>query len=42
VGRVEVISFAGIGNNEVSICSVISGDLRKIKLSELIVRESRG
>lgn len=39
VARLEVVAFAGTGNNEVSICSVVSGDLVKNKLSDLIVRE---
>ncbi len=39
VARLEVVAFAGTGNNEVSICSVVSGDLAKDKLSDLIVRE---
>jgi len=39
VARLEVVAFAGTGNNEVSICSVVSGDLTQDKLSDLIVRE---
>lgn len=39
VARIEVISLVGTGDNEVSVCKVISGDLTNMKVSELIVRE---
>ena len=39
VARLEVLSFAGTANNEISICSVISGDMKNIEPSELKVLE---
>lgn len=37
--KLKVLSFAGEGNNEVSICSLTSGSITGIKIDQLIVQE---
>jgi len=39
VARLKVVSFMGKGNNEVSICSLLSGSITGIKTNQLIVQE---
>ena len=37
--KLKVVSFAGDGNNEVSICTLTSGSIKGIKVDQLIVQE---
>lgn len=37
--KLKVVSFAGDGNNEVSICNLTSGSIAGIKIDQLIVQE---
>lgn len=39
VAKLKVISLSGSGNNEISICNVISGNIKNLKISNLVVRE---
>lgn len=39
IAKLKVLSFAGDGNNEVSICTLSSGSITGIKIDQLIVQE---
>ncbi|MFV1985098.1 MAG: CsgG/HfaB family protein [Thiohalomonadales bacterium] len=39
IAQLKVISFTGKGNNEVTICQVVSGNITGIKIDQLIVQE---
>jgi len=37
--RIQVVSFSGEGNNEISICTISSGSIAGLKLDQLVVQE---
>ncbi len=39
IAKLRVVSFTGEGNNEVSICTLISGNISTMKTNQLIVQE---
>jgi curli biogenesis system outer membrane secretion channel CsgG len=39
VAKLEVLGFAGSGNNEISICELISGSITGLKTDQLVIQE---
>ncbi|MCP4878079.1 MAG: curli production assembly protein CsgG [Gammaproteobacteria bacterium] len=39
VAKIEVLSFSGTGNNEISICNLISGSITGLEVDQLVIQE---
>lgn len=39
IARLKVVSFAGSGNNEISICELASGSVANVKFDQVVVQE---